>query len=72
MFRVANWRNNLLMEMEATLMVTYLDNGSRCYAPLELELNKILYFPLNWTLVHHPDPQFETHQIYLRFLRRLI
>ena len=53
MFRVANWRNSLLMEMEATLMVTYVDNGSRRYAPLEMELSKILYFPLNWTLVHH-------------------
>ncbi|HEY6435653.1 MAG TPA: ion channel [Ignavibacteriaceae bacterium] len=59
MFRVANSRENILMEMEATAMITYLDksnnNFTRKYFPLKLEIKFINFFPLPWTIVHPID-----------------
>lgn len=57
-FRIANMRNSNLMEMEATLLLMQVEreeNGgilSRNYIELELERKSILFFPLNWTIVH--------------------
>ncbi|MCA6073534.1 ion channel [Fulvivirga sedimenti] len=56
-FRIANMRNSNLMEMEATVMLMIVqksDKGilKRSFIPLELERNQILFFPLNWTIVH--------------------
>lgn len=59
MFRVANSRENILMEMEANAMLTYLDKGdnrfTRKYYPLKLEIKFIYFFPLPWTIVHPID-----------------
>jgi len=59
MFRVANSRENILMEMEANAMMTYLDKGdgrfTRKYFPLKLEIKFIYFFPLPWTIVHPID-----------------
>ena len=56
MFRVANSRSNVMMEMEANAMMTYLDksNGqfTRKYYPMNLEIKFIYFFPLPWTIVH--------------------
>jgi inward rectifier potassium channel len=56
MFRVANSRENILMEMEANAMLTYLDKSdnrfTRKYYPLKLEIKFIYFFPLPWTIVH--------------------
>ncbi len=56
LFRIANLRNNVLMEMEArtTLMLVENTNGqhNRQYYDLKLDLAKITFFPMNWTLVH--------------------
>jgi len=58
-FRVANMRQSNLMEMEATVMLMYLERNTdgtsilkRHFLGLELERDSILFFPLNWTLVH--------------------
>jgi len=59
MFRVANSRDNILMEMEANAMMTYLDKSdsrfTRRYYPLKLEIKFIYFFPLPWTIVHPID-----------------
>ena len=59
MFRVANSRDNILMEMEANAMMTFLDKGgdrfTRKYYPLRLEIKFIYFFPLPWTIVHQID-----------------
>jgi inward rectifier potassium channel len=59
MFRVANSRDNILMEMEANAMMTYLDKSDsryiRRYYPLKLEIKFIYFFPLPWTIVHPID-----------------
>lgn len=53
-FRLANMRNSNLMEMEATVLLVTAKKGtsSRQFSPMELERNQILFFPLNWTIVH--------------------
>ncbi len=56
-FRIANMRNSNLMEMEATVMLMTVERAERGilkrrFMPLELERNQILFFPLNWTIVH--------------------
>lgn len=59
MFRVANERDYDLTELEARVLMSVVvnDNGkeSRKYQALEIENSKVIYFPLNWTLVHYID-----------------
>ena len=59
MFRIANERDHNLTELEARVLMNIIidDNGkaSRKYQNLEIENSKILYFPLNWTIVHYID-----------------
>lgn len=56
MFRVVNRRPNILMEMEAkVLLVLDMDTGeqvSRQFFKLDLETSQITFFPLTWTVVH--------------------
>lgn len=53
-FRIANMRNSNLMELEATVMLvtTMKGKSSRQFSPMKLERDRILFFPLNWTIVH--------------------
>ncbi|MGE5498039.1 MAG: ion channel [Syntrophothermus sp.] len=55
-FRVANQRRNALLEMEAKVMMTYVENidghSQRKYYDLSLERSYIYFFPLSWTIVH--------------------
>ncbi|HUR29908.1 MAG TPA: ion channel [Saprospiraceae bacterium] len=59
MFRVANERDHHLTELEARVLINVIvgDQGkeSRKYQSLQIENNKISYFPLNWTIVHFID-----------------
>ncbi len=58
MFRVANQRHSVLMEMKCTLLVTMLnEEGKRQYFGLNLEIDSIQFFPISWTLVHIIDEQ---------------
>lgn len=56
MFRVVNRRPNVLMEMEAKVMLSMdVDEGEgvmRRYYNLKLDVSSVHFFPLSWTLVH--------------------
>lgn len=61
MFRVANQRTNVLMEADATviLMTLHEENGElkRLYRRLDLQISSIVFFPMNWTIVHEITPE---------------
>lgn len=56
MFRIVNRRPNVLMEMDARVMLAVdMDEGERVnrrYFNLKLDTASIHFFPLSWTLVH--------------------
>jgi inward rectifier potassium channel len=57
MFRIANVRSNILMDLEATMLMMTVERGEdgslrRRYSPLELERPKVYFMPMSWTLVH--------------------
>ncbi len=58
-FRVVNRRANSIMEMEATLLVMDIEGPpgalKRVYKQLKLERDKVLFFPVTWTIVHPID-----------------
>ncbi|MFL6195892.1 MAG: ion channel [Thermoanaerobaculia bacterium] len=57
-FRIANARRNELIQVEAQLNLTRfrLDgSGMREFLPLRLERQKVVFFPLAWTIVHPID-----------------
>jgi inward rectifier potassium channel len=60
-FRIANQRNTNLMEIEATVLFSYIDHHSKDqikkYRELKLERNSVYFFPLNWTIVHSIDKE---------------
>lgn len=55
-FKVVNARSNVLMEMEATVILLIREERdghvARHYYELDLEMDRILFFALTWTLVH--------------------
>lgn len=59
MFRLANTRNNVLMEVHARAFMMMRnskdDMVNRSYFGLKLELDRITLLPLSWTLVHKID-----------------
>ncbi len=57
MFRFVNRRSNQLIEVEATVSLSYLDRESdiRRFVTLPLERSKINLFPTSWTVVHPID-----------------
>jgi inward rectifier potassium channel len=61
MFRVVNERTNLIMELEARVLlmtVEMSDSGQkRVYRTLELERSAVDFLPLTWTIVHPIDAQ---------------
>ncbi|MBX7155219.1 MAG: hypothetical protein K1X91_09655 [Bacteriodetes bacterium] len=56
MFRVANLRDNIMMELSAEVlcMIKTEDNNkpTRRYMKMELERNTVVMLPTSWTLVH--------------------
>ena len=58
-FRIANTRMSMLLELHATVAIQFTThkNGRyhRNYELLSLERDNILFFPLNWTIVHPID-----------------
>jgi inward rectifier potassium channel len=60
-FRIANLRNNNIINLEAKVNMTWLEDhqGTRVrrFKPLVLERNKVSLFPLNWTIVHPIDTE---------------
>jgi len=69
-FRMVNRRANSLIEPECTLMLMTVDRSDgelrRDFRLLKLERDKIMLFPLTWTVVHpidHESPLFgKTHE----------
>lgn len=53
--RVVNKRRNILTDMQASLMVTWVENEQQQYRLLDLERDSLHFFPLNWTVVHPID-----------------
>src|SRR5580692_4618551 len=58
-FRIANLRSNVLMELEAIVMLMTTEGASdvraRSFKLLKLERDRIYFFPLTWTVVHPID-----------------
>lgn len=60
MFRVANERSNVLMEVEISVLIAFRDhsmkdNYSKKYYKLKLERDSLHFLPLAWTIVHPID-----------------
>ena len=60
-FRIANRRDSSLINLSARVVLTWLEEGRRRFAPLELERDNVPLFPLNWTVVHPIDDNSPIH-----------
>jgi inward rectifier potassium channel len=59
-FRIANVRRNEIIELEAQVLYSAMEADGRGgtvrkYSRLPLERNKVVFFPLSWTIVHPID-----------------
>ena len=58
-FRIINARNNQIIELGARVLLSRFENvdGNRIrkYHPLRLERERVVFFPLSWTIVHPID-----------------
>lgn len=58
-FRVVNRRQNSITELEVTMVLMDVEGPpgalKRVYKPLKLERDKVLFFPVTWTIVHPID-----------------
>ena len=56
MFRIANQRSNVLMELDATVILMQVEpttsGPKREFTELQLERAHVYFFPLTWTIVH--------------------
>lgn len=64
-FRIANARHNQIIELEAKALFARFEEvdgrALRRFYPLNLERDKVVFFPLSWTIVHPID---ETSPLY--------
>jgi inward rectifier potassium channel len=64
-FRIVNLRPNMLMELEASVLLMTVDGPpgslSRSYNRLPLERERVYYLPLTWTIVHPIDSSSPLH-----------
>lgn len=51
-FRIANRRNNMLVNLQAEVLLMVTKEGERKYYSLDLEISRVMFLPLNWTIVH--------------------
>jgi len=60
-FRIANARKNQLIELEAKVLFSRMEDSQgqtgRQFHELQLERRKVAFFPLSWTIVHPIDEQ---------------
>jgi len=58
-FRIVNLRPNILMDLEANLVLMTVEGPpgdlTRRFQPLKLEREKVYFLPLTWTVVHPVD-----------------
>ena len=64
-FRIANQRNNILIDLQARVLLKTTDptTNDQTYAFLPLERDAISFFPLSWTIVHDITPQSPLHAL---------
>jgi inward rectifier potassium channel len=59
MFRIVNKKRNEIVEMGATVLLALRKrdgaNTDREFIPLKLERERVVFFPLSWTIVHPID-----------------
>jgi inward rectifier potassium channel len=55
MFRIANGRSNQLIEVSAKMSAGIGRDGARRFHDLALERDRVVLFPLSWTIVHPID-----------------
>lgn len=59
-FRVTNARRNVLMNVEARVLLMMVENSDgelkRSFIDLPLARSQVYFFPLTWTIVHPIDP----------------
>lgn len=59
MFRIVNKKRNEIVEMEAKVLLARRKRGGqatdRDFIPLKLERDRVVFFPLAWTIVHPID-----------------
>jgi len=64
-FRVVNLRPNMLMELEASVLLMTVDGPpgalTRSFTRLTLERDRVFYLPLTWTIVHPIDSSSPLH-----------
>ena len=62
-FRVANRRDNILIELSAQVIVKFIDPATlnASYEALPLERDHVSFLPLTWTLVHDLTPDSPLH-----------
>lgn len=63
-FRIANVRRNEMIQVEAQVTFTRLKrdgSGNREFIVLKLEREKVVFFPLSWTIVHPIDETSPLH-----------
>jgi len=65
MFRVGNTKQNELIEVEASVVISYNDpeTKKREFERLQLEINKINFLTLSWTIVHPIDEKSPIYNI---------
>ena len=65
MFRVANTKQNELIEVEASVVLSYNDptTNKREFESLPLEINKINFLTLSWTIVHPIDEKSPVYNV---------
>jgi inward rectifier potassium channel len=65
MFRIVNKKRNEIVEMEAKVLLARRKRGGtatdREFIPLKLERDRVVFFPLSWTIVHPIDEKSPLH-----------
>jgi inward rectifier potassium channel len=58
-FQIVNRRNNKIINIEAKVVLTWIEEGrsTRRFEMISLERHKIFLFPLNWVIVHVIDEE---------------
>ena len=67
MFRIANQRNNQLIQVGVQVLVSWFEPGRhnkpRRFVPLALERESVVFFPLTWTVVHPINDRSPLHNM---------
>ena len=64
-FRIANQRSNILIDLQARVLLKTVDPATtnQHYAFLPLERDAVSFFPLSWTVVHDITPESPLYEL---------